>query len=271
MIGLIVTAVVTVAFGAWLWMSTEALQLKIEHHATEAANRYADPRHIGEKGECLSLPLPERAGCVAAVREASYERQRNERDLEAQQIMAAWTRAIGIATVIGSAFGMFGLSLIFVTFRETRRTAQVAQENLDAYYESERATLHAVSGQIGNKSGHEGDVVGIEIENKGRSAGRIIEMGRQYPDSTEGDSTAKKWTVVPAGQKVLIPAFPVPSKDSPVSTVLWIKYRSVGPRIYTSYFTVQVSWYEQVGNSFMAIAPHWSVKVTHNDGHPDDT
>jgi|TARA_R110002012_G_scaffold137802_2_gene292789 hypothetical protein len=122
-IGLIIVGLAAAGFAYWLWSSTEASHFQIEQEAREGADAYTDPRNIAVEGECLALPEAERGDCITTEREASYQGQRNERDLEAQRVMAAWTRAIGIATIVGMAFGIFGLSLIFVTFREARRAA----------------------------------------------------------------------------------------------------------------------------------------------------
>jgi hypothetical protein len=127
-IGLVVAAVGAVSFAVWLWRSTDALQSRIEQHTASASETYSDPRYIAIEGECLAVPEPERDKCLTKEREAAYEGQRNESDLEAQRIMAAWTRTIGIATIVGMTFGIFGLSLIFVTFRETRRAADAGFE-----------------------------------------------------------------------------------------------------------------------------------------------
>lgn len=134
-IGLIVTAITVSLFAGWLWGSTEQAQFVIEQDAAKAADTYADPRNIAVEGKCLALTPSRRTDCITNEREASYEGQRKERDLEAQRVMAVWTRTIGIATIAGMAFGVFGLSLIFVTFRETRRAAdaglqanQIAQD-----------------------------------------------------------------------------------------------------------------------------------------------
>lgn len=145
-IGLTAVGLAASCFAGWLWLSTENAQLVIEQQATEGAQTYADPRNIAVEGKCLTLPQASRTDCITNEREASYEGQRKERDLEAQRVVATWTRAVGIATIVGMTFGIFGLSLIFVTFRETRRAADAGlQANRIAMKADARATRRAIA------------------------------------------------------------------------------------------------------------------------------
>lgn len=145
-IGLIATGLAASFLAGWLLASTEQANLYIEQEATKGANAYADPRNIAVEGKCFSLPPAASAKCITAKQEASYEGQRKERDLEAQRVVAVWTRAIGIATIVGMAFGIFGFSLIFVTFRETRRAADAGfTANRIAMKADARATRRAVA------------------------------------------------------------------------------------------------------------------------------
>lgn len=142
-IGLIIVGLGAAGFAGWLWSSTESSQLEIEQQASSASEAYANPRYIAAESECLTVAEPDRANCISQESEAAREAERNERDLEAQRQMATWTRAIGIATIIGMAFGIFGLSLIFVTFRETRRAADAGYEANKIARESNEHQLRA--------------------------------------------------------------------------------------------------------------------------------
>ncbi|MEL7685535.1 hypothetical protein AAG594_14450 [Citromicrobium bathyomarinum] len=146
---LITAATGALVFGGWLWRSTDTQHFRIEQEASKAAETYSDPRYIAQQGECLEIPPDERSECVTEEREATYEGQRNERDLQAQRQMAVWTRTIGIATIVGMAFGIFGLSLIFVTFRETRRAADAGFRANEIAQESSERQLRAYFGLDG--------------------------------------------------------------------------------------------------------------------------
>lgn len=61
--------------------------------------------------------------CRSEIEQNARRAERDERNLEAQRSVAVWTRAMGVATLIAMTVGIFGLGLIFVTFRETRRAA----------------------------------------------------------------------------------------------------------------------------------------------------
>lgn len=244
----------------------------------EAQDRIADyAKHSREQiaRACFAFPGLNQVECVSqAYQKSSPERreyERRELDLVAQQKMALWTAVMGVAAMIGMALSAVGVWLVWTTFRETRRQAQIAQDNLDALYESERATLHAIAGDVGTIGEREEQFVALEIKNKGRSAGRIIELGGNGPAGEEGPNEAPRWTVVPAGESEHIPAFAVPPKNAFLTVDCWIKYRSVGPKIHTSYFTVKVRWLEPPDIPGVLMMPRWTVQVSNPNGHPDDT
>ena len=125
-IGLITAGVLAAFVSGWLWTSTDSLQARIEHHTAEQIAHYTQTANVAVERKCAYISETERLECVEEERQTAHETERNERDLEAQRIMALWTRTMGIAAVIGMGVGMFGLGLIFTTFRETRRAADAA-------------------------------------------------------------------------------------------------------------------------------------------------
>jgi hypothetical protein len=124
--GLAAAVLAAVIAGALLWRSTTALQASIEHHAAEHAANETHAAYIEIEASCTSVVPAERDECANRIRDAARERRHNISDLEAQQTMAAWTRAMGIAAVIGMSVGFVGIGLVYVTFRETRRAADEA-------------------------------------------------------------------------------------------------------------------------------------------------
>ncbi|XAP78483.1 hypothetical protein ABC955_01510 [Citromicrobium bathyomarinum] len=133
--GLAVAALASLLFGGglWYWANTEETHYQIA--AERDAQYEADAARKRVQLECAVSEIP-RAECNERIQYEAQEAQERTRDLEAQQSMSVWTKAMGIAAVIGMAVGIFGLGLIFFTFRETRRAAdagfranEIASEN----------------------------------------------------------------------------------------------------------------------------------------------
>ena len=58
--------------------------------------------------------------------------------------MAIWTRYMGAAAIIGTAFGLFGVALLLLTFMEQRRTSRA---ELRAYVFPDRVTISDGTGK----------------------------------------------------------------------------------------------------------------------------
>ena len=148
---------ILVAFGlAVLLAAMAAGALILEATRSEAfyqqqaeQNAKAD-RHtarIHAERACVAVAGSERAKCIDEQYHAAWERERNEYDLQAQLVTSSWTRAMGMAAIIGMFVGIVGVGLVFTTFRETRRSADAAHDanrpwlQIDIV-EVERLTLH---------------------------------------------------------------------------------------------------------------------------------
>ena len=255
--------------GLWHWANSEEAEYQV---AAEQDARYeASAARKNARSECAIADMSS-TDCSDRIEQAAKDAQEETRDLEAQQTMAVWTKAMGLAAVIGMSVGILSLGLIFFTFRETRRGAQTARDNLNAFYESERAIVHAVAGRVGTSNKREGEYVVFEFRNKGRSPARIVRMGGNLPsNNTAIENAEARWTIIPVDGSVFVIAFPVPPKDVILETECWVEYRSVGPEIYTSFFEVIVKWREERSTSLIFITPAWEVTVANTDGHPKDT
>lgn len=140
-IGLVLAFILALAVGGWLWSTSADLEDRIHRQAAEYSAQYAKSADVSIERECPAVATPERRICVAEKREAARDRQRKEYDLEAQQAMAVWTIAMGKAAIIGMGVGVFGLGLIFTTFRETRKAADSATKTHSAFIAVERPRL----------------------------------------------------------------------------------------------------------------------------------
>jgi hypothetical protein len=77
---------------------------------------------------------------------------------------------MGVAAIIGMAVSIFGVGLVFVTFRETRRNADEARRSVDAFMDAERARISVVRQHQADQDGSNPQWhVGINVANFGRS------------------------------------------------------------------------------------------------------
>lgn len=127
--------------GFALWQETASLENEIALKAQKEAAQYTDPAYIAVKCETTAITALSKKQCIDSEREAAQEAQRNTYDLEAQQTVAAWTRVMGKAAIIGMGVGIIGLFLIFTTFWETRKAAQTSRDTYDAFISLESPLL----------------------------------------------------------------------------------------------------------------------------------
>lgn len=180
---------------------------------------------------------------------------------------AAWATfyaglLIGVPTLLSAAAAAYF----------SGRAARHARENLEAVYESERGILHAQSAIVGRDDVGDAPLICINVFNRGRTTARVIEIGTM--DGPKGSVTGSnpRWISIAPGDHEPIPAFPFPESKDPFYLACWIAYRSVGPKIHKSFFTLRVRWSDGNHPSGLAsFVPHWSIDVTNSNGHPDDT
>ena len=149
---------------AFIWaMSAEHARGQIE--AKYAARDYAESAEKKVAGDCARLSPLGGAKCIQEAIEASREDQRGERDLSAQESMARWTMAVGSLAFVGFFVSIVGVGLVYVTFKETRRAAELAGKSL--IYQN-RAWLHVAQIDLACFS-NEAVVIVLRIENAGHS------------------------------------------------------------------------------------------------------
>ena len=86
--------------------------------------------------------------------------------------MAAWTRAMGLAAIIGMGVGIAGLGLIYTTFRETRRAADAGRRaNQIAAETAERQLRPYVHVETINPSepSHDTEFIEVTFKNFGQT------------------------------------------------------------------------------------------------------
>lgn len=139
LIGLIVLACIA---GGWFQIDrSQTLQGTYENKAREQADDYRDRAAKEIFDSCYAGPANIREACINKANETARDQEREEYDLEAQRITAAWTAAMGSAAIIGMFVGIVGVTLVWMTFQETRRSANESQRQADYFINNERPHL----------------------------------------------------------------------------------------------------------------------------------
>jgi len=81
-----------------------------------------------EKSPCSEVSEKELIDCLRNGIEAREERSREQRDLQAQEWMAFWAAWMTFASGMAAIATVFGLWLLRLTWKETKRTADVTRE-----------------------------------------------------------------------------------------------------------------------------------------------
>lgn len=185
------TALVAVVVGAALWIEADSAERHYQIIAEQRAANYANATEEERLLKCAILGLSSE-DCQTQARETARPEQRDEYDLEAQRIMAAWTRAMGKASLIGVAVVLIGLGLIFVTFRETRRAASAAVSSAHAdrawicHHSFEKGTLSGVF--VDGHPIRNGYVFSAIFKNMGRSPAIDVSLRRDFVEFEFGDA-----------------------------------------------------------------------------------
>ena len=116
---------------------------KYERQANDNSHEYAKYTSDKVAEACVGIARIEKVVCLNEAIDAQHEYETNQQDLAAQKTSALWAYIMGAAAVIGMALSAVGVWLIKATFDETQRTAQIAQNNLDAYRDLEAGRLAA--------------------------------------------------------------------------------------------------------------------------------
>lgn len=141
--GLAASAVTALILGAALFTDAVHDERMARFDAQKRAVDYATAARVDVRPACEANKL-DRDKCAQAAVERARPAQRDEYDLQAQLTMAAWTRAMGLAALVGMAVGILGLGLIYRTWDATREAAESSRKTLRAYIAKERAVIRPV-------------------------------------------------------------------------------------------------------------------------------
>lgn len=159
----------------WLVEDFSSISSRIENEAADRADEYQKDAQSYKQRRCLGLGLPEAEECQRKTDQTARENQRIELDLAAQRVTAWWTQIMGAAALVGMSLSVVGVWLVYTTFRETRRAAQIAQGNLESYQHAERGYVHIESGTYVPETAllYPFPTFSIGVHNPGRSGVRI--------------------------------------------------------------------------------------------------
>jgi hypothetical protein len=130
------SAILGIAFALALlagwWISRDAInsQTTYEQHAKQYAEADREAAYRHAQASCVRLARAEARECVHKQYHAAREAERQEYDLEAQRVTSAWTRAMGLAAIVGMVFGILGVGLVWRTFEATREGNEIARSQM---------------------------------------------------------------------------------------------------------------------------------------------
>lgn len=124
---LVAIVVVAVFVGAAISGYGGWAQLQSQRDSDRRSGHYTKSTYYPAYNACLSKSGAEKTNCIAEAHEAYRVNQRDERDLVAQETTAAWTLVMSTAAIFGIILSVVGVALVWGTFRETRRTNEIAR------------------------------------------------------------------------------------------------------------------------------------------------
>lgn len=136
----------------------------------QSANNKSRTANNQLKDVCLSLPVVEQIDCLNNEMTTKQEDQHRDRELSAQETIADWTSVIGSVSRIGLVASLIGMFLLFLTFRQAKRSADAANKTHNAFLDVERATLIPYVQDFTTGSGNNGKRVSVGANNIGQGA-----------------------------------------------------------------------------------------------------
>ena len=258
--------------GAIFWKaSTQEADSQIE--AQDRAADYANTASIEVTPACRLRKLTV-TECADQAEYRARPDQRDEYDLAAQQTMAAWTRAMGIAGLIGMAVGIVGLGLIYRTYAATREAAENSAETLRSFIAKERGILVPIVAEKAIELPAMREGLSIIVENKGSAPATIESIrfsyfyGGDWPDTFDHVLDTKR--MIPPGKRGQTPCLPwvqEPKLDEPKILAGIISYETLGGKKFTCNFahTLKNVTPDEYG------VGGWSIGSAILEGRPYDT
>lgn len=252
-------------------------------YVDEAAQRSAEyAKHARDKvGQtCAAVPAPEKASCVEKAETeqqlAQADNERNEKDLVAQRTSALWTAIMGVAALIGMGLSAVGVWLVFDTFRATRRATEIADDNLEAIVDSERARIRMAEIAEINNAPNEPEKLSLQVtaENIGKSTATIqsvhwyVAQDADWPDKFE--HSRDLFDVAEPGKEAIIEYLTY--KPPVIETHFisgYVVYKTILGRSFTTYFSYWAS--RNIPSRDVISLREWHAQYRRWPGQPDNT
>lgn len=171
----VIFGVALAAISALLIWDSSAILTEQRVRYDEAARSYADQAADRIERNCgANLGPSILRDCIRQEIEAAEDSKRAERDLDAQEAMARFTRVMGYTAIIGLVLGLGSIYLIWATLRETQRMAGITR---DIGVSQVRAYLSVIAAEI-VESPNDPDLLmcRIRVKNSGNSPARKISV-----------------------------------------------------------------------------------------------
>lgn len=139
---LVAAILAVLIIGAIIFLQASGSQRFYQQQTAERAKDYRETARMHAQRVCSTVPPEELFECFHDQYHAAWEREYNQQDLQAQLVMAVWTRAMGLAALIAMVVGVFGVGLVYTTFRETRRAALATTTSAKHAARAAEAAVH---------------------------------------------------------------------------------------------------------------------------------
>ncbi len=141
-----------------------------DRQANAKAREYS--RYTGDKvaETCIGIPRPDRINCLYDAMDAQSEFSYNQADLAAQRQSTLWAKIMAAAAIVGMILSALGVWLVYTTFKETKRSADLIVEQARAYV--------SFSGDTGGTVTLTQDAIFLKffLENSGQTAAQNVTL-----------------------------------------------------------------------------------------------
>jgi len=190
-IALAFAAVVPASYGFLLIHWANAREEASQQAAKADAEAYTQHSDIAVERRCRPLPAAERYKCTTEEESAANQGRHDAYDLEAQRESAIWMRYTGIATILGTAFGLLGIAGVLATFAEQRKTTRadlrpyVTVRFRSIEREGPKLRVHIRMKNKGKTPAHKlysgGDAIALTAEQAAEQFALLQQLGGKMP------------------------------------------------------------------------------------------
>lgn len=249
-LGLALAAAATI--GGLIYWDASSREVASQIESENRAADYADTAWENVKPACFAAELSSEE-CFKKAEDSYRPQQRDEYDLAAQQTMAAWTRAMGLAALVGMGVGIFGLGLIWRTWDATREAAENSGRTLRSFIAKERARLKPLRlawGHGGENQTKNGAY--LLVANIGPSAATIVFCEWRIDDeprwSDHGFQVSHDRVVIASGGEESTPFIELPESKDVAFLSGRIEYETLEQERFRTHFAYKCTQIDNYGD-----------------------